>query len=135
MNQPDKPLATFDQLVSSGGKRRFKYVDLPVSGLRVRIRSLMEAEVSRYSAVIATGQGRKTLNINRLEDANRRLIALCLVDAEGNPLVPDGQSVRIGKMDSVDTSHLYEECAAFCGINTGDIEDLVKNSETTPDDG
>ena len=124
-------LATFEQLVSASGKRRFCETTLPVSGVRVRLRSLTERELSAYQARVVSAQN-DAQRAARLEQANRKLIALCLVDQDGNPLVPAGEDRQLAELDAADTSHLYDECAKHVGINTTDIEDLVKNSEMTP---
>jgi len=124
-------LATVEQLMAAIGKRRFKELTLPTSGLRVRIRSLTERELSQYqSATIASGG--TGLKRSRLEDATRRLIVLCSVDRDGNLLLKDVDLPRLADWDAADTSFLYEECAKHCGINRSDIEDLVKNSEEMP---
>ena len=51
--------ATREQLLSAtAGTRRFAEVTLPVSGLRARIRSLTERDLSEYqSATLGTGGG------------------------------------------------------------------------------
>lgn len=128
-------LATLEQLASaSTGKRRFVETVLPVSGLRVRIRSLTEREASDYQAHVFSANNDKTRQA-RLRSANRLLIAKCLVDGEGNRIVPDDQIVALADMDWADASHLYDVCAAHSGMNNADIEALVKNSEpTTPSD-
>lgn len=124
-------LATAEQLMAATGKRRFKELSLPTSGLRVRIRSLTERELSRYqSATIASsGTGLKR---SKLEDASRRLILLCLVDHDGNQLLGNDDLLKLADWDAADTSFLYDECAKHCGINRSDIEDLVKNSDEIP---
>jgi len=112
--------------------RRYKVTDpLPVQGVKVRIRSLTEREVSEYQAqtIAKKGDGLRT---DRLKDANRRLIALCLVDGDGNPYVTPAMQTEMADWDAADTGFLYDECAKHCGLNKSDIEDLVKNSEATP---
>ena len=124
-------LATFEELAATGGKRRFDEVTLPVCGLTVRIRSLFEGELSAYQVRVFSAKDEKT-RAARLLAANRILIALCLVDGDGNPLVPDGESSKLGELDGADTACLYEACAKHVGIDTTDVEELVKNSETIP---
>ncbi len=119
-------LATVDELFAPA-PRRHKEVDMPVSGARVRIQSLTERETSRYQAQTLAKTG--TLKLSKLEDANRRLIVLCLVDGAGNRILNDSHMVKIAEWDSADASHVYRECAEHTGLNTDDIEDLVKNSE------
>jgi len=122
-------LANAAQLFSPGElKRRFKTLSLPTSGLKVRIRSLSERELSHYQTATVANRG-VGLKRSRLEDANRRLIALVLVDAAGNRLLSDSQVGKLAEWDSADSSFLYDEAAAHVGIKEGEIEDLVKNSE------
>jgi len=125
-------LANAGQLLSDAGraKRRYKTVDLPVSGHKVRIRSLTERELSEYQTVTVTRRG-LGLRRARLEDANRRLIVLCLVDGAGNRLLNDSHADKLAEWDSADTSFLYEEAANFVGLNKEDVEGLVKASERT----
>lgn len=123
-------LATIDELFSDPPKRRFKEVQLPVRGKTVRIQSLFEQELSAYQLATISTDGTAKLRKARLEDANRRLLCLCLVDAAGNRLLGDGDTGRFAGWDSADTQFLYEECAAWVGLKRGDVEDLVKNSET-----
>jgi len=127
-------IATFDQLVASGGKRRFDTVSLPVCGLTFRIRSLLERELSDYQAAISSARDDKQRQI-RLKVANRQFIALCLVDGDGNPIVPLSDIGKLAELDAADSSHLYDACAAHCGINKQELDALTKNSEeTTPSD-
>lgn len=127
-------LASAEQLMAATkGKRRFDRLRLPIAGLRCRIRSLMDRELSAYqSATIASGG--TGLKRSRLDDAARRLIVLCLVDNEGNRLFSDSNEhvEQFEEWDAADTSYLYDKCATHCGINRQDIEDLVKNSEEIP---
>lgn len=123
-------IANFEELISSGNKRRFRLVHLPISGKTVRIRSLFEEEVSQYQAAINGARNGEQL-MARLAAANRKFISLCLVDKEGNPIVSPRQVDQLKQLDGADTSFLYKACAEHVGITASDIEELVKNSETT----
>jgi hypothetical protein len=123
-----KPTATWDDLKTATGKRRFTHVTLPVCGLTFRVRSLFEREMSNHQAGVISARGEKQYQ-QRLRTANRRFIALCLVDEEANPLVPDGEVGRLSELDSADTSHLYTECASHVGISTDDLDALVGEAE------
>jgi len=109
--------------------RRYKELTLPISGLRVRIQSLTEREVSAFQAATITASG-TGLKRSKLEDANRRFIALCLVDGAGNRLLNDSHVSALAEWDGADSSYLYNECAAHAGLKTEDIEGLTKNSGT-----
>ena len=129
----DHVIAEATALFGAPSPRRFKIIGpLPVrgqpDGLYVRIRSLTEREVSGYQSVLVAKKG-DGLRTDRLKDANRRLIALCLVDGDGNPYVTLAMQSQMADWDAADTGFLYDECANHCGLNKSDIEDLVKNSE------
>ena len=84
--------------------------------------------MSNHQAGVISARGEKQYQ-QRLRTANRRFIALCLVDEEANPLVPDGEVGRLSELDSADTSHLYTECASHVGISTDDLDALVGEAE------
>lgn len=117
-------------------KRRYKSIVLPISGHRVRIQSLTEREMSRYQAVVLSKRGNLgAYNFERLMDANRRLIVASIVDQAGNRILNESHLTKLAEWDAADTQHLYNECAAHCGISREDIEGLVKKSEAiTVDD-
>jgi hypothetical protein len=54
---------------------------------------------------------------------------MCLVDDAGNRLLNAEDAPKLTTWDAADTSALYEEAAAHCGIGQRDIEELIKNSE------
>ena len=127
-------LATFEQLIASSGKRRFDVVTAPVCGLRFRMRSLTEREVSNYQAVVQSARDDQSRQV-RLSAANRRFLALCLVDDVGNPIVPADQVGKLAELDAADSAFLYDQCVRHSGITAQDLQDLVGNfDETTPSD-
>lgn len=134
-----KPTATWDDLKGAAdGKRRFDYVDLPIRGLRMRVRSLFESELSDYQAALSAARDEGEYH-KRLKSANRRFIALCLVNDDGNPIANLKEVGKLSFLDGADSTHLYTECAKHVGIRTQDLDALVgeaeKNSdETTPSD-
>jgi len=123
------PLASREELFANAFRRRFKELTLPVSGLRVRIRSLSEPELSAYSCQPISADGAGKVRKARLEDATRRLICLSLADADGNRLLSDADAPSLAQWDSADTQYLRAAIAPFVGLQRGDVEDLVKNSD------
>lgn len=111
-------------------RRRFKDVTLPVSEHRVRIRSLMEGEKEAYEAETLNKKG--GLRQDRILDARRRLVVLCLVDGNGDLLLTSGDSEALKQLDGADMACLQDECSVHCGFKEGDIEGLVKNSDAVP---
>jgi len=126
----DVAIVTTD-LFGKASLRRFKTIGpLPVRGVHVRIQSLTEREKSNWESETIAKKG-DGLRVDKLRDANRRLLQLCLVDEDGNRFVTDAMRTEMGEWDSADTAFLYDECSRHCGINKADLEGLVKNSEGT----
>jgi hypothetical protein len=109
-------------------ERRFAEVELPDVNVTVRIQSLSEKEKSDYETVLISKNGRGILK-DRLADATRRLIALCVVDETDKRVFSDGDLGVISEMDAFVASRIYDACQEHCGFNRGDIETAVKNSD------
>ena len=125
-------LATVDELFHDRSPRRYQELTLPVSGKRIRFQSLYEDELSAYQAVTMSSRGFRR---SRLEDANRRLLTLCLVNAQGRRLLTAKQADKFKLWDAADSQVAYDAVIKHVGINREDIEDLIKNSEKTTVDG
>jgi hypothetical protein len=141
----DNRIATLDELLGVIAKRRFKGgandvvgdlkgepLTLPVSGLRIRIQSLTESELSEFNALQLKKDG-TGLSMLQMKDATRKLIALCLVDEQGNRIVPDNKRGLIAQWDSADSQFAYTECATWVGLKSDFMETFAKNSSTTID--
>lgn len=130
MTRNDGQLATVDQLRAVGSKaiRRYKLLDpLPVSGLRLRVQSLIEREMSQYQTeMFRRGKEAKP---ERMRAANGRLFVRVLVNAEGNRLLADNDAGLFEGWDAADTLSLYDQVAIHLGIREAEVEDLEKNSE------
>lgn len=126
-------LTSANELFDRPARRRYDELTLPVSRHRVRIQSITEKEYSEYTSATVAAKG-NGLRLDRLEDANRRFIALCLVDAQGNRILPTKEAHKLSEWDAGDSAYLYTRCSEHCGINKGDIEELVGNSEPIPVD-
>jgi hypothetical protein len=123
-------LATKEQLLSFGRNRRFLEEDVPGLG-RVRFRSLTERERSEYELSIYTSTGKPSPE--RMLSARLRLLAATLCDHEGNLLFGSGDELlQVAGNDGRGWNDLYELAAKHVGIKSGETEDLVKKSETTP---
>ena len=106
-------------------ERRYIDLELADAGITVRIQSLSEKEKSTYETVLIAKSGRGILR-ERLQDATRRLIALCLVDDKNERIFMDSDVNQIGEMDSFVSSRIYDACQEHCGFNKGDIQDAVE---------
>jgi len=109
-------------------ERRYSTVEIPEREISIRIQSLSEAEKSQYETCLIAKNGRGIMR-ERLQDATRRLIALCVVDEDGKRIFSDSDLSAIANLDSYISSRIYDACQEHCGFNKGDIDDTVKNSE------
>lgn len=120
-------LATKDDLLRPT-KRRFKEVTLPVSGLTVRIRSLTQLDRERYEVAIMEGAKIRS-------DADRILMAHCLVDGDGNRLLDDTDVKALRDLDCKDAATLNRACVEWNGLSSYDVEQLLGNSGRVADVG
>lgn len=105
------------------GQRRFAVHPVPmVDGKSVRIRSLFETEQSAFESRQVTSRGK--LNTNELERGRRRYIALCVVNADGNPYLAEKS---LEQWDSALVNWLYDRCCEHNGVREQDREALVGN--------
>ena len=112
-------------------ERRYQTIAIDGFG-SVRIQSLTERQWAGFemSAVAAKGG----IIRKRVEDARRRLIALCVVDDAGNRLLSDSDVPQLEQLDGAVAAKLFDVCQKHCGFEDNEIEDLVKNSDGIPDD-
>lgn len=131
----DQSLTPSDQLFAAPFKRRFAVVKLPVSGFTVRIRSLTAGELSAHQASAYAGDDLRVSKA-RLEDSERRFIALCLADEQGNRLIAATDQAKLAHIrenwDAGDLSYLYNQCRRHVRVEPGDVEGYEKNSGGTP---
>jgi len=129
-NQPETlPLLDRESFLKSGNGRRFTVGVIPGLG-RVRIRSLKESERSEFEAEAFDDGGE--FDHDALTTAKRRLVILCVVDANGEPLLNFDDLDALGEKDGAIFNALYKECAKHTGINESDLAALVGNSKATP---
>jgi hypothetical protein len=123
---------TRDELLSPV-KRRYAVIGpLPVRGGFVRVQSLSEQEASAYEAA---SFDRGVMVRARMEDANRRYVALVLVDQAGNRLLSNADVPKLAAWDRADMAFIYSEAQAHVNAKRKPIEDTEKNSDATPGGG
>lgn len=120
-------LATRESLLANTA-RRFEIFELP-DGSKVRVRSLTELERQKYELASLSKKGE--LLQSRLLTMKCRLIVLCIVDADGNPVFTDADVSALQEQDSQLTNALADVCQHHAGISDADIEGLEKNSVST----
>lgn len=115
--------ATREQLLAATARR---YRDVPTLAGLFRLRSLTEVEKSHNELEVLGRKG--GLDKDRLLAARRKLIALCVVDGDGVPLLTADDVAALEQVDAAITGALYDAAIEHCGMKPGDLEDLVKNS-------
>ena len=116
-------LVSREQLLGAT-KRRFTILDVPNLG-KVRVRSLTERERTQFES--------DNLDDKCLVDkeqallAKRRLIVLCVVDAEGNPTLTLEDAERLADIDGAITGFLADALRTFCGFEKQDFEKIKGN--------
>lgn len=116
-------------------QRRYDDVYLPIANVTVCIRSLTAAEVDRWQMVEIARDNRNIVR-SRIEDRDRRLIVLCLVDKpDGNLLLNPSHVPRMATLwDNADIAVLAQACIRFSGASQVDADaegKAVKNSPPT----
>lgn len=99
----------------------------------VRIRSLTSAERDKYEAGINTQKNGKA--VTNLEQARAKLVVMVMVDAAGNRIMSDSDVRALGGKNSDAVNFVFRRACKLSGIlqTEEDIEEVVGNSDTTPD--
>lgn len=126
------PLVDRQQLLGST-LRRFAVYKIPHLGA-VRVRSLTERERSIYETETLNDEG-DGADRDRLEDARRRLICACVVDAEGNTLLKPGDVNALADIDGAISGALFDVCREHCGFQKGDVDRLAERLGGNGDGG
>lgn len=101
-------------------ERRFGSFTLPVSGKKVRFRSLTELELSRFERALfvedETADSGYRMEPGRLDDIRARLIVITVCDGEGELLFSEADVPAVSTFDPADLVPLYEQIQKHCGI-------------------
>ena len=98
----------------------------------VRLRSVTERERAKFEADTLDKSGKGTKR--GLVSMKPRLIILCAVDDQGDPILNQGDIDSLLDMDSQTINQLADVCQQLVGITESDVEDMEKNYETSPGD-
>jgi hypothetical protein len=103
-------------------KRRFGTVETPIG--RVRIRSLNEAERSKYERTAYDAKGNTTAA--GVVGLKLQLIVACCCDKDGNQLFSTEDIGKLKEIDAAVVDLLSEECRKIC-----ELEGTEKNLQPT----
>jgi hypothetical protein len=128
MSEPEPTLLNRDELLAPCARRYATIGPLPVRGGFVRVQSLSEQEASAYETA---SYDRGTLVRARMEDANRRYVAMVLVDQAGNRLLSAADVPKLASWDRADMAFVYAEAQQHVNAKRKPTEDIEKNSDAT----
>jgi len=103
----------------------FEEVEVSEWGGIIRMKSLTGAERDKYESEIVKMKGNETSIV--LKDLKVKLLALCIVDGEGNRIFTDGELSLLGGKNAKVINQLFEKAQSLCGLGNKDVEELTKN--------
>jgi len=98
-------------------------VPVPQWNTSVRLRSLRADERSELEAVVSKGTGPK-----EIKEFRRRLLLLCMVGADGSPMLDGESSKALMQKSSAAIEVIIDRALEINGITAKDREQLEKNS-------
>jgi len=128
--------STREEILASLARRRYRNVPLPFAGITVRIQSLSEQEWASYLAAmkpVYDSQGKATVDPINSMDAERKLVGLGVVDHKDERVFKQPEDA--GGFAPPDVDILADAIKQITVVSRDQTEALVKNSETTSDDG
>jgi hypothetical protein len=99
----------------------------------VLVRSMTAAEYDRYQKSIIVGKG-KNRDIN-LVNARAKLVAMAVVDENGQRLFTDAQIISLGQKNSAAIDRIFDLVTDLAGVTEDDIEELVDELRENPLEG
>lgn len=101
----------------------------------VYVRTISSAERDRFD--VLSIKSRSTDETVNLENYTARMVAMCICDADGNPLPMDHEALaaKLGGSGARGTRRIFEVCTRLNGIGKEDVNEAVKNSESEQTSG
>ncbi|MBC7193862.1 hypothetical protein [Marinobacter sp.] len=100
-------------------------VSVPEWGGEVIVRGLTGAERDKFEASIVVRKGDKT-DFNP-ENMRAKLVALCVVDEQGNRLFADEDVKLLGKKSAAALDRIFQIAQRLSGLNPSAVEEMAKN--------
>ncbi len=102
-------------------------VNVPEWGGEVFIKSLTARQRDAFEASVTHQGGKQRTN---LRDLRARLVAICMVDENGNRLFGDNQIPALSAKCGKALDRLFEACQTLNKMSDGDVSDLEKNCDS-----
>lgn len=114
---------------------RYEVVPCPEWGGDVRIRSLTGAQRDRFEVQLGQqaglgGTGKP--NVAGLDNVRASLLALCIVDEDGQPLFTAADVAALGGKNALVIERLFTAARRLSGLTDGDVEELTENFGAAP---
>jgi len=103
-------------------------VEVPEWGGTVRVRALTGAERDAFEQSIVEQRGKST-RMN-LQNVRAKLVALTVVDENGNRIFSDADAKLLGQKSAAALNRVFEVAQKLSGITPEDVEELTKNSDS-----
>lgn len=106
--------------------RATKDVDVPEWGGSVRVRTMSGTERDNWEGTIAAMTD-KSGKLTKFDNLRAKLVALTVVDGEGNRLFKDDDIKALGKKSAAALDRVFAAAQSLNGMSNADIEELTKN--------
>lgn len=103
----------------------YEDVEVPEWGGTVRVRSLTAADRDAYEAGLLDQRGRG-VRVN-MRNARARLVALSVVDADGNRLFSEADVERLGQKSAAALDRVFDVATRLSGLAQRDLEELTED--------
>lgn len=131
MTEDVKILSKSDILTANDIK--IELVNVPEWGGAVYVRGLSGQERDEYEKSMLKIQGTK--RELALRNVRAGLCARSICNVKGERLFSDNEITELGKKSSIALDRVWEVAQRLSGLSEEDVEELVKNSETTQSNG
>ena len=96
-----------------------------IEGRSIRLREMTEEQRTEYELMLQDKKGKADL-----KKARRAMLAMMIVDNDGNRIVDDESQLR--NMPGGIAGELFAACLELNRYEKDEIDDLIKNSEPVP---
>ena len=126
---------TRDQILAADDLKT-EEVEVPEWGGSVLVRTLTahERDVFEDGLIKTKGRGRNQTREMQLEDVRAKLACLTIVDAGGVQIFNRADMLELGKKSAGALNRVWDVASRLSGMTNEDVEELLGNSETAPED-
>ena len=112
---------------------RTEDVPVPEWGGSVLVRELRGRERDEWEASLAVQRGRQM--VPDVANMRAKLVARCVVDAEGEPVFTQQDVNALGELSAAALDRVFEVASRLSALNPDSLEEKAKNSATAQNGG